>query len=533
MNDELRDELDELLLDHQEQEQGLTESQRDRLNEILRADPEARRQFSQTQLLDAALHLQQSSGLSDDVVPFPPQKPRAAPRPYAWIGAAAAVVFLLGLGLGSLIDGAANSVAAGNADEPTDDGVAFLTLALDVEWTGDRQPVVGEPLSPGRLQFSGGLVQLEFYSGAQLIVEGPADLDLVTSNEAVCHRGKLRAKVPEIARGFTVHSRHFELVDLGTEFGMDVSEGGTSEVQVFDGEVELYPPDGKRAPDRRQSLPGGSGLTWAASDETGSITPQPGKFLSFEDLEKRSLDEVQGRLKRWQRWSQSLANDPRVAVHFDFEGEGNRLLDQADAKAHGTVVGGERTNGRWPGKGALEFKRPGDRVRIDVPGEFDQLTLSVWLRMDAQTGRAQSLILTDGYEVGHAHWQINDRGILRLGVRLPGKDGGKPNGSGYGTTPTFGPRRVGSWTFVCTVYNREAGEVSHFLNGRKIAREPMVFDQAVRIGQGDIGNWSAPLAKEKRGQPVRNFVGRMDELTIWKTALTDKEILSIYRETRP
>ncbi len=528
MDDDIRDELDELLLDHQEQESGLSEPQRQRLNDLLRAHPEARRQFAQAQALDAALHLQQSSGLGADVVDFPMPKQPTIFRRVAWIGIAAAVTFLLGIGIGSLLGpGAGDSALAGDS-EPMDDGVALLTCALDVEWIGNEPPVAGTPLSPGRLQFESGLVHLEFYSGAQLIVEGPADLDLVTSNQAICRLGKLRAKVPEVARGFSVQSHHFELVDLGTEFGLDISDGGASEVLVFDGEVEIYPPDGKRAPDSRQNLLGGSGLTWAASGETGSIAPQAQNFPSFEDVEKRSQDASQGQLDHWQTWNSSVADDSRVVAHFDFEGDGGRLVNRSNSQNHGTIVGGERTTGRWPGKGALEFKRPGDRVRIDIPGEYDQLTLSTWLRMDAQTGRFQSLILTDGYEIGHIHWQITPNGALQLGTRLP--EGRKSRGKNYGPKSTFGPRRIGSWSFVCTVYDRQAGEVSHFFNGREISRQPMVIDQAVRIGQGDIGNWSAPI---EGAQPVRNFVGRIDEMTIWKAALSSEEILSIYRQTRP
>jgi hypothetical protein len=32
---------------------------------------------------------------------------------------------------------------------------------------------------------------------------------------------------------------------------------------------------------------------------------------------------------------------------------------------------------------------------------------------------------------------------------------------------------------------------------------------------------------------VRNFVGRIDEMTLWKVALTESELLAIYEQTRP
>lgn len=60
-----------------------------------------------------------------------------------------------------------------------------------------------------------------------------------------------------------------------------------------------------------------------------------------------------------------------------------------------------------------------------------------------------------------------------------------------------------------------------------------MFDQSLQIGAGDIGNWSKPLDRGPRANPVRNFVGRMDEMTLWNTALSGEEIMQIYRQTHP
>ena len=38
----------------------------------------------------------------------------------------------------------------------------------------------------------------------------------------------------------------------------------------------------------------------------------------------------------------------------------------------GTVVGCQWTEGRWPGKKALEFQQVSDRVRLKMPGEFER-----------------------------------------------------------------------------------------------------------------------------------------------------------------
>ena len=116
-----------------------------------------------------------------------------------------------------------------------DNGVAVVTRVVSVDWGGADVKKVGDTLPPGMLVLKQGLLQLEFYSGALLVLEGPAKLDLISADEVICHKGKVRAHVPPPAHGFTVLSPQFELVDLGTEFGVEVGANGATEVHVFDG----------------------------------------------------------------------------------------------------------------------------------------------------------------------------------------------------------------------------------------------------------------------------------------------------------
>jgi hypothetical protein len=85
------------------------------------------------------------------------------------------------------------------------------------------QPRKGSLLTAGRLQLVSGLAQIEFYSGARLILDGPGNVELVSANQAICHAGRLRAQVPPQARGFSITAPKFKVVDLGTEFGLEVA----------------------------------------------------------------------------------------------------------------------------------------------------------------------------------------------------------------------------------------------------------------------------------------------------------------------
>jgi hypothetical protein len=97
----------------------------------------------------------------------------------------------------------------------------------------------GSVVAAGRLRLQSGRLTLAFFSGASLSVEGPADLELLAADRVFCHHGKLRARVPRGAEGFTVLAAGYEVVDLGTEFGLNLEPGGKSRVMVFEGEASV------------------------------------------------------------------------------------------------------------------------------------------------------------------------------------------------------------------------------------------------------------------------------------------------------
>lgn len=510
----------------------LTDDEAAALQTSLKADTDLRRLYLHYMNLDVALEAQ--AGSRDRVIdllraaPLPENKP--AVRWHSWrplTAAAALVLFFGGWVIGS---STRKAPPISEKLEAVDDGVALLTQVVDANWRGTHQPRAGNILPAGRLQLTSGLAQLEFYSGAQVILEGPADLELISANRAVCRSGRIRAWVPPQARGFQVMSPEFELIDLGTEFGMDVGGNAGSKVEVFDGEVELHPAGAGAPPPAPLRLLEGAGIAWASTGQRTDFRANASGFPSFDDVRSRSDQRAKERYAAWQTWSRAVSNDSRVVVRYDFEKLDARLIDSGPQHADGSIIGCEVSNGRWAEKGALEFKRPSDRVRVNIPGSYDALTLSAWIRLDAIPGRAQSLLLTDGYERGYPHWQIAATGQLRLGLRVAAPDGAL-KGTGYASPELFQPHRIGVWTFVATTYDNRAGKVRHFLNGKEVSAEPMVSEQTLQIGKADIGNWSLPIASDPK--PVRNFVGRIDEMTLWKVALSESELLEIYENTRP
>jgi len=72
----------------------------------------------------------------------------------------------------------------------------------------------------------------------QVIVEGPADLELIGTSRGRLQRGRVKINKTD-GGGFVLETPRGVVTDLSTEFGVDVAHDLATEVIVFDGSVEL------------------------------------------------------------------------------------------------------------------------------------------------------------------------------------------------------------------------------------------------------------------------------------------------------
>lgn len=369
--------------------------------------------------------------------------------------------------------------------------------------------------------------QCPFYRGAVVVVEGPAELEFVNADRLICHRGRLRAHVPHQAEGFAVVSPNVELVDLGTEFGMDVSDDGSASVHVFDGKVELYESGTDRSADTRQEFNETESASVSAAGKIAPSKTKPVEFVSSSQLLQLASTRNTARLEQWRTEQQSLVANPQAVLLYTFEKDAShsRLLRNRTTnndQSNGAIVGCRWTEGRWSGKDALEFKHPGDRVRLQIPGEFDSLTWSAWVRIDGLDRPLIALLLTNGYEVGEPHWQLRNDGRLLLGIQTPSGH------VAYDSEPILNIKHLGRWTHLATVYDSESARVTHYIDGENVGELPIASDNfKLRFGKTEIGNWGTPMNYSP--QKIRNFNGQIDELTLFSKVLTAKEIQSLYK----
>lgn len=424
--------------------------------------------------------------------------------------------------------------------EVSANGFAVVGNLFDARWADGADHRSGDSLGAETLRLESGVAEVQFFSGATMVIRGPAEIVLTSAWEADCRAGVVRMRVPPAARGFRLQAPATKIVDLGTEFGLEVRDG-RAHVEVLDGEISFrHRNEGERIVEK--------GGAWGLPTNAEAAETEAGRvnFPSLDGSGPAARALVREDYLRWQEHRRAFARDPRVLAYYTFDRPAGTsvvasLKEPRNPEFDGAVVLAETAAGRWPGfKDALEFRRPGSRVRVHVPGEFKALTFAVWVRIDSLDRRYNALFMGDGYENGEPHWQIRDDGRLMLSVmvddrKLQPQDPTKGRYHRvYFSPPIWDLSKSGRWLHIASVYDRAGREVSHYVNGRRISREavpPDLHIDTLRIGNAEIGNWGEPF----RTTPwfaIRNLNGRIDELAILNAALGPDEIRKLHGQSR-
>lgn len=456
------------------------------------------------------------------------KKPAVTRRPIArfphlgWIAAGLAACIALGWWM--LPRPGTPPTASKDTTHPTNDEVALLGMAVDVEWNG-RSFTTGEALPKCLLNIRKGTLRLDFYSGARVVLEGPAKLELLSADLARLDEGKLTAKVPPPAQGFTVLNGNLRVVDRGTQFGMSVAGKDNCTVHVFDGEVELQ---GDLPEATARKLFEGDAVSIRAGKST-AIAADRRSFADPAGMFQAAARETEARWEKWRTKSRSLRKVPGLLAYFDFEDLDPstmslpNLASGAHEDSNGSVIGCEKLLGRWERKTALGFAKTSDRVRFRTEGSSPSITLMAWVRVDSLPLDHNSLLSMAPGEVGEVHWKLDRSGRLLLGLRAAPEL--KYNSwERFESPQVVTPNDFGRWMHLATVIDGEHHEMRHFVNGKEVARAPLKRRVPVRMGLTNLGNFDAVTAD--RGA-VRNFNGRIDEFALFTRALTTEEIAAM------
>ena len=218
----------------------------------LHDDPAARDWLARAVVLESTLRFDAETLLAD-TASAPPVAAQPAPRWHQtlrWSHAAAAAIAVL----------LSSAAWFAYQHQPV---AAVLVKAQSCQWGNSALPTLeGSPLPAGTLDLVEGMATLRFKSGAEVVLEAPVRLEILSPMEARVHRGTVVAEVPPEAKGFTIHAPDTRIVDFGTRFGVSAGDDGKCLVQVLDGLVEVD----------RQGVPGVKALRGGERLDFGGLT---------------------------------------------------------------------------------------------------------------------------------------------------------------------------------------------------------------------------------------------------------------------
>ena len=389
--------------------------------------------------------------------------------------------------------------------------VALLVDEASAVFEEGRSPEDDIRFGAGDYHLVDGALHMRFSNGADLVMRAPVEFTVKDAFNVEVAHGNVRAIVPPPAQGFTIGSPGIDYEDLGTEFGVMVdSRSGVSELHVFDGEVNVR--DAETAELLHPAEVGdsfrfdGSNLTRAeGAEEDAFLTPGAIGYL------------------RWDRWREGFAESPGLIGFYSFKDSGEQLVNSAKNRAmsDGTISGARWVAGRWPEKQALLFDRDTDYVEFDLPGEFSELSMAVWMKVDRYDHELSAIFDSNEWETGDLHWQISRVGVPWFGV----------NDTAVGRKFSGSLITPGEWVHVVMVLSGKESRAEVYVNGVAVNRGDFPDSVLVTPGRCRLGNWLQD--PEWAHAPVRALRGRIDELAVWNRPLSEKEIKAIMKIGQP
>lgn len=493
-----------------------------RLGELLRSDPGARKAYREFMALHSALHWDYVAAVAPAQAPKmdSPELASAVGLRTGWLAAFLAGLIVAGIvGVAVMRPGPPTIIERPLDPDPrpgdTRRGEEIAALLVDevaAQFAEGRAPD-GVRFGPQEYELVTGMVHLRFAQGADLVLVGPARLEVKDAQHVQLLFGKIRVTAPPTAKGFTIRTDAADYVDLGTEFGLQVdAQSGASDLYVFDGQVNIADPgSGKVLSEvtEGESSRYLDGMTGVAPQLTEADFPTPGA-IGFQ---------------RWKRFEEEIRQDRGLVAFFPFR----RMADHSvlanalseEAMADGRIAGARWVSGRWPGKDALLFDRDTDFVEIDISGEYEELTVAAWLNVDRLDFGLNAILNSDGYDLGDLHFQLTRQGYPRGGVVIEGRFVDRVLGN---SVP------IGEWAHVASVLSTRTRSQQIYVNGALARERIWESDEIVRPGSCRLGNW-LPVAHA--GPENRAFRGRVDELAVWNRALSEDEVKQMVEAGRP
>lgn len=384
----------------------------------------------------------------------------------------------------------------------------------------------GDEARTGAYELKAGIVELGFITGVDVIIEAPCRFTIENAMRMVLNEGSLSAKVSAAGEGFIVDTPSASVVDFGTEFGVEVFADMSSEVHVFEGEVDVKP---------RHANPNAAAVKLHTNhatrvDKTGVI---PQSIDIDHERFIRELDDPSAASNSYVKLVTSFA--PIVYLRMEVAADGKTIPDMGSGQSVGKIHSGTMIEPPFaPGiaGGSLRFGGPQRRayawVEAFPKSTTQQLTVCAWVRAEsrprwAAIAKHWAVELLDKGQGnnglgGQFHFGLNhDEGELEVQVRDKNKM--------IVGLRDHEPLPLHQWQHVAFVV--DGSELTLYRNGIPIGSAPcegLAVDGPDRLG---IAAKLSPTEPVPDQQNPGFWQGRIDELAIFDKALTAEDIRAL------
>lgn len=400
--------------------------------------------------------------------------------------------------------------------------VATLSKTVGAEFAfgpnGECAPGEGVDLRQGTYELLSGLIEIEYDSGALLLVQAPATFELVDDASVRLEDGQVSAHVPQAAIGFRIDSPGATVIDMGTDFAVQAVRDQESEVHVFQGEVlvDLHGDKGKSSDPLR--------LVTGEATRVDFLTGMPSGIDIDSQQFLRTLREAESEYAE-----AVLRLDPAIYYRMEPCSDGSRLVDSGPAGAHAKIHPGRAKSPVWTaGKFGAAFELGGTAMQTYAAAasypqaEGDEISVVGWVYARSRPRWASIAKNWAGgdYDRGQFHFGLNhDSGELEAHiVDSSGREIAVRDSQAL-------PLR--SWHHVAFVADGQMLRL--YRNGREVDAQPYErLHRDPRITALAIGTKLNLSGNSPEERDYNMWDGRLDELAIFNHALTADEVLSLY-----
>ena len=210
--------------------------------------------------------------------------------------------------------------------------IAQVTHASDVS---NEKLKEGDYLQNSFLTLKKGVIEVSFFNGTQLTIQGPAQVKLNSLQEVDLKYGLISAVIPESASEFKILTSGGAIQSSVSKFGVNVSERGEVETHVFEGFVHVLKSDGNRLATVSQKealriVEGGANPISIASNTFPGMRGNSDNLMPLGAFEKDVIVHSHKFPEKFHQWSGDLAStvgeDQKIRP---YEGTGMLRFDKS------------------------------------------------------------------------------------------------------------------------------------------------------------------------------------------------------------